>query len=160
MSTTATNPAPAYVRSASESRNLSLMGVSISVLAGIVDSKDVTISEYTAEAGAPGPVLHWHKLSTEWFYILDGEFTFEIAGTQRAASAGDFVLVPPRTLHRFWNSASARSRMIFGFNRAGMEGYFEELFEMVKNEKQWPPADLTKLHALAERYDTFSPNQL
>ncbi len=160
MSTAKVAPGNAYVRPRTEAPTLSLMGVTIQVLAGGEDSDSVTLFDYSAAAGAPGPVLHWHAQSAEWFYVLEGQFTFEIDGQQVLAPAGAFVMVPPRTLHRFWNSGTTSARFTIGFNRPGMDGYFKELFEFVTGQPEWPPKDMARLQSLAARYDTFSPDKL
>jgi mannose-6-phosphate isomerase-like protein (cupin superfamily) len=160
MSATEIASSKLFLRPPTEARVLSLLGVSITVLAGLGDSDQFTLLEYSAEMGAPGPVPHWHKESTEWFYVTHGQFTFEIEGQQKPADAGTFVLVPPRTVHRFWNSAQGTSRFTIGFNRPAMDGYFDELFEFVRSQTVWPPRDMARLEEIAERFDTFSPARL
>jgi hypothetical protein len=46
------------------------------------------------------------------------------------------------------------------FNPGGMEGYFAELFELIRGEGKWPLSDMGKVTALARRYDTYPPNEL
>ncbi|MDB5290839.1 MAG: hypothetical protein JWL69_2080 [Phycisphaerales bacterium] len=41
-----------------------------------------------------------------------------------------------------------------------MEGYFAELFELIRGEGKWPLSDMGKVTALARRYDTYPPNEL
>jgi len=50
-------------------------------------------------------------------------------------------------------------RYLCGFDRPGMQGYFEELTKFVASAPSWPPADMAPVIALAERYDTFSPSE-
>ncbi len=149
-----------YPRTREVSRAISHLGVTVATLVGAEDSQALTLLDYTAVAGAPGPVPHFHLESSEWFYVLEGQFTFEIEGREVKAGAGSLTLVPPRTIHRFWNSAPASSRQLIGFNRPGMEQYFEELFAFVRSQPSWPPKDIAGLEAIAERYDTFSPGKL
>lgn len=136
------------------------MGVSISVLVGDSDAQDFTVLQYRAEAGAPGPLPHFHRKATEWFHITEGQFTFEVDGEQIIGEPGATVLVPPEVVHCFHNTSETASSMTFGFNRSGMERYFDELFSFVKAQRVWPPAERSRLATIAERYDTFSPGRL
>lgn len=47
-----------------------------------------------------GPGLHWHPYA-ETFVVLAGRGRFLRGGEELVATAGDLVVVPPRTLHRF-----------------------------------------------------------
>ena len=40
---------------------------------------------------------------------------------------------------------------------AGLEDYFAELQELIKQEPAWPPRDMEKVVALMAKYDTFAP---
>ncbi|HEY0418744.1 MAG TPA: hypothetical protein VGC80_04425, partial [Acetobacteraceae bacterium] len=57
-----------------------------------------------------------------------------------------------------WRNALRDERLefLFGFDRAGMDGYFRELLAIAGNATTWPPADPAELLALGERYDTFT----
>lgn len=135
---------------------LSHMGVEITILAGAATASDHTLIEYVAPPLFPGPQLHWHLRSTEWFYIMEGEITFEVESNQLAAAAAQFVEVPARTPHRWWNAQPQRARMLIGFTQPSLDGYFEELFDYAKKLSAWPPTNPIFVTALAERYDTFT----
>jgi hypothetical protein len=45
-----------------------------------------------------GPPLHAHPFE-EWFYILEGSFLFELAGTPFSVAVGDFVHAPSNEPH-------------------------------------------------------------
>ena len=69
---------------------------------------------------------HVHHREEESFYILDGEFGFEVGDAQFVAGAGSFVLGPRDIPHRFWNAGSAPGRFLLLISPAGLEPFFEE----------------------------------
>jgi mannose-6-phosphate isomerase-like protein (cupin superfamily) len=60
----------------------------------------------TDEAGA-GPALHQHPYD-ETFVMHGGEAEFTVAGRVLVARAGQVVVVPPQTPHKFRNIGSDR----------------------------------------------------
>src|ERR1700738_5170893 len=47
------------------------------------------------------PPLHVHKNEDEWFYLLDGEMTFHVAGENYSGTPGTFVSFPRGIPHTF-----------------------------------------------------------
>lgn len=62
----------------------------------------------------PGEAMspHQHFESEEIVYLLDGQGSITIAATERAVSAGEVVLVPPRTNHALANPGGMVLRAI------------------------------------------------
>lgn len=58
-----------------------------------------------------GPKLHTHPYA-EVFVIQEGEVTFTVGDETIPAVAGQIVIVPPETPHKFVNSGSGRARHI------------------------------------------------
>jgi mannose-6-phosphate isomerase-like protein (cupin superfamily) len=58
-----------------------------------------------------GPGLHTHAYH-EVFIVGEGTGTFIAGDEERVASAGEIVIVPPETPHRFLNSGDGPLRMI------------------------------------------------
>jgi mannose-6-phosphate isomerase-like protein (cupin superfamily) len=58
-----------------------------------------------------GPGLHRHAYE-EIFILQEGQGTFTAADEQREARAGEIVVVPPDTPHRFVNSGEGPLRLI------------------------------------------------
>src|ERR1051326_8412067 len=50
-----------------------------------------------------GPPLHRHSREDESFYILEGEFVFEVDGKLLQAGPGSSVFAPRGTVHLFQN---------------------------------------------------------
>jgi mannose-6-phosphate isomerase-like protein (cupin superfamily) len=60
----------------------------------------------TAEPGA-GPRLHQHPYD-ETFVVHSGEVDFTVAGERMTARAGQVLVVPPWTPHKFANRGAGR----------------------------------------------------
>ena len=62
-------------------------------------------------APGEGPRLHRHRYR-EVFVVLEGEATFTLGEEQRVAGAGDVVVAPAGTPHRFVNTGNGRLRQV------------------------------------------------
>lgn len=137
---------------------LSSLGVEIALKTGSAQTDGQwVLLEYSAPPRFAGPPPHWHKLTTEIFYVLDGELSVQIDGELRAIGAGGCVLIPPGVIHAFGNPHNAPTRFLLVASPAGLDHYFAELEAMTRSEPSWPPHDLTALRALMARYDTYTP---
>jgi quercetin dioxygenase-like cupin family protein len=65
--------------------------------------------EVTPEGHVPG--THVHPVQEERFEVLEGELTFRKGLSTVVGGAGDVVIVPPGTAHRFANSGRKRARV-------------------------------------------------
>jgi mannose-6-phosphate isomerase-like protein (cupin superfamily) len=74
-----------------------------------------------------GPPLHVHHREDEGFYILDGDYVFEVDGRRIAAHTGDFLWVPRDVPHCFQNIGSTPGRILLTLEPAGIEDFFAEL---------------------------------
>ncbi|MGA9522785.1 MAG: cupin domain-containing protein [Myxococcaceae bacterium] len=72
--------------------------------------------------GASGESLNTHRESDQVLLVLEGEVDAEIGGEQRHLKAGDVVIVPAGTPHRFSN---AGSQTALTFNVYGPPAYPE-----------------------------------
>jgi quercetin dioxygenase-like cupin family protein len=98
-------------------------------------------SYFTLLAGVQpnaGPPPHVHHLEDEQFYVLDGELTFSVGDQTFQVQAGDFVHIPRETVHSFKNGGMP-SRLLVTFSPAGIEGFFREVGELVKDRSASPP---------------------
>jgi mannose-6-phosphate isomerase-like protein (cupin superfamily) len=86
-----------------------------------------SLIEWEAEAGSPSPPVHIHHKTDEGFYVLEGEFGFQMDGAVTHAGPGIHVLVPMGRAHTFWNSGSAPARCLIVLSPPGFEAYFREL---------------------------------
>ena len=86
-----------------------------------------------------GPPPHIHRREEEAFYILEGTLDITLGDKQLKASAGDFVHTPRGTVHTFRNAGNVNARMLVVCSPAGLEKYFEEVFEPVQDLSASPP---------------------
>ena len=76
------------------------------------DFGDVNLSFfYTDTEPGRGPVLHQHPYE-EVFVILEGQASFTIAGQTLEAEAGDVLLAPANTPHKFVSTGAGRLKTI------------------------------------------------
>jgi quercetin dioxygenase-like cupin family protein len=125
-----TNPAP-FVVKAGQSRfgeKTRLMGVSPNDIKVSTRDSGTTLSvlEYTGR-GKGGPPLHIHRQQDEMFYVLAGEYLFEVGGERHRLAAGDLIFLPRGVPHTF-AQLTDEGRMLFLLQPAGkMEDYFRAL---------------------------------
>jgi quercetin dioxygenase-like cupin family protein len=97
---------------------------------------------FAMEAHVPqggGPPPHIHSREDEALYILDGELEIQLGDELRTASRGDFVWLPKGVPHRFTNISDKPMRMVLSFMPAGIEQFFEEVFEEAEDRSAEPP---------------------
>jgi mannose-6-phosphate isomerase-like protein (cupin superfamily) len=94
-----------------------------------------------------GPPLHSHAFE-EFFYILTGEFLFEMNGESFNATPGDFVHAASGVPHVFQNITDQNARMLVLTRPGGIESYFAELEACSMRD----PGNIAALNAIAPRY--------
>ena len=73
-----------------------------------------------------GPPRHVHHCEDETYYMLTGEFLFEVGGTKYSLLPGSTIYAPRDVPHCWANVATAESRMIMACTPGGFEGFFDE----------------------------------
>lgn len=103
-----------------------------------------------------GPPPHIHTREAESFYVVSGSLEILLGDSTYQAKSGDFVFVPPGTLHRFKNVGGGTAVQLVTFAPAGMEGFFREAFPPVTDRKAPPPpvtdALIQKMNQVAPKY--------
>ncbi len=74
-----------------------------------------------------GPPLHVHHVQDEWWYILEGNFLFEVDGEEIHARAGDTVFAPHGSRHAYMNTGQTPARSLVTVVPGGLDLFFEEL---------------------------------
>lgn len=119
-----------------EHRSLGISSISFKVVPQ--DSNGIFIIENSfREKG--GPARHLHHGQDEWFYVLEGEFLFEVGQEEFRLKPGDSLL-GPREVPHVWAFAGGapRGRILIAFLPAGkMEAFFRE----VTKANAMPPQD-------------------
>mgnify|MGYP003877294791 CR=1 FL=1 len=74
-----------------------------------------------------GPDRHLHHEQDELFYVLEGEFLFEIGSGRFRLKTGDCVLGPRGVPHAYLFLGNETGRLLISYAPAGkMEAYFEQ----------------------------------
>lgn len=76
----------------------------------LVESEELTISEFDYGPGERGAPRHVHREHADAFLVLDGEFTFHLHDGSRELPAGTLVVFPPGVVHGFDNDSSGHTR--------------------------------------------------
>jgi mannose-6-phosphate isomerase-like protein (cupin superfamily) len=86
----------------------------------------LVVFESTTSPGN-GPGLHKHANQDEWWYVLEGEFVFQVGEQKFRANAGASIFGPRTVPHSFLSVSTTPGKMIITFQPAGrMEAFFEE----------------------------------
>ncbi|MGH2410883.1 MAG: cupin domain-containing protein [Chloroflexota bacterium] len=77
-----------------------------------------------------GPARHLHYDQDEWFYVLDGEFLFEVGNERFRLNPGDCLLAPRQVPHVWASVGATGGRILVVFVPAGsMEAFFREVMQ-------------------------------
>jgi quercetin dioxygenase-like cupin family protein len=95
-------------------------------LAGDETAGRCAIMEIRTAPGG-GPPLHRHNNEDEWFYVLEGEYMFEVDGARIRATAGASLLARRGTAHAFENTGAAPGRLLVVSEPAGLDEFFRDL---------------------------------
>lgn len=89
------------------------------------DNNNLGVFEITVAPHA-GPARHFHFEQDEWFYILEGEFIFEVGQERLEVKPGDSLYGPRKIPHVWANAGNEPGKMLFLLTPAGqMEAFFE-----------------------------------
>lgn len=87
---------------------------------------DLTIFEYTGNAKG-GPPLHVHPKQDEIFFILEGEYAFQVGEEKYQLKTGDTIFLPRKVPHTF-AQLTDKGKMLFFMQPSGkMEDYFRKI---------------------------------
>lgn len=141
-------PAPNLVSSGEDRfgdhRGLGISHIDFKVVAQ--DNPNVFILENTFHQKG-GPARHLHYDQDEWFYVLEGEFVFEIGKERFRVRPGDSLLGPRKVPHVWAFDGSTIGRILIVFTPAGkMEAFFREVTKTNAMPIQDP--DLWRAHGM------------
>ena len=89
-----------------------------------------------------GPPMHRHGQQDEYWYILEGEFKFEVDGREIHASTGATVFAPRGSRHTFQNVGNGPGRTLTTVIPGGIDLFFEELESSAPRGSITEPAKL------------------
>lgn len=89
-------------------------------------SGDLTVFEYTGNEKG-GPPLHFHANQDEIFFILEGEYLFQVGDDKHNLKAGDTIFLP-RTVPHAFAQLTEKGKTFFLFQPSGkMEDFFRTI---------------------------------
>jgi putative ABC transport system substrate-binding protein len=98
---------------------------------------------YTSTLGG-GPPLHIHRAEDEFFYVLSGEFYFQLGDCNiMRTPAGSFVFIPEDMVHTFQHIGPEPGVLLGSVHPGGFEGLFQGL----------PGADAETVKALFKKHN-------
>lgn len=96
---------------------------------------DLAVFEQTGLTPNGGPPLHIHPYQDEWFYVIEGNYKFQVGEDKYELKTGDTIFLPRNIQHAFIQ-LSEKGKMIVSYLPAGkMEHFF-----MVTDQWTTPPS--------------------
>lgn len=109
-------------------KHYKMKGVTLNNLDIKISGKDtgqeLAVFEQTGLTPNGGPPLHIHPNQDEWFYVIEGDYRFQVGEDQYSLKPGDTIFLPRGVSHAFIQ-LSEKGKMIVSYLPAGkMEGFF------------------------------------
>lgn len=121
----------AFLMECGEGQKINVLGDEVVVK---ISSRD-TAGEFAVFEGRTrpqhGPPLHRHLDQDEYWYILEGEYRFEVDGREIYGGPGDVVFAPRGSRHTFQNMGDTAGRVVTTVVPGGLDLFFEELETVV-----------------------------
>lgn len=93
-------------------------------ISGKDTENDLAVFEQTGLTPKGGPPLHIHPNQDEWFYVIEGEYLFQVGEEKYPMKAGDTIFLPQKVQHAFIQ-LTEKGKMIVSYLPAGkMEDFF------------------------------------
>ena len=93
-----------------------------------------------------GPPRHLHYSQEEWFYVMEGEYVFEVGQERMRLTPGDSLLAPRQVPHVWAYVGDKPGKILIGFQPAGkMETFFQEaarLRDFAADQKLYRACDM------------------
>jgi quercetin dioxygenase-like cupin family protein len=105
-----------------------MKGVTLNTLdikiSGEDTDNDLAVFEQIGLTPNGGPPLHIHPYQDEWFYVIEGEYKFQVGEEKYQMKAGDTIFLPRNVQHAFVQ-LTEKGKMIVSYLPAGkMEHFF------------------------------------
>jgi len=106
-----------------------MKGVTLNILdikiSGNDTENDLAVFEQTGLTPNGGPPLHIHPFQDEWFYVIEGEYKFQVGDDKYQGKSGDTIFFPRNVQHAFIQ-LTEKGKMIVSYFPAGkMEAFFK-----------------------------------
>jgi quercetin dioxygenase-like cupin family protein len=137
---------------AGEGKRVAVGGTESYILAKVTGADTeghYSLLESRSAPGFGGPPPHLHRTFDEAFYVLEGEYLFQVGERRLTAGPGTFVFIPRGTVHAFSNPGSNPARTLITLSPPGFERFFEEQAELAQSLSNLSAI----MKALATKYD-------
>jgi quercetin dioxygenase-like cupin family protein len=110
-------------------KHYKMKGVTLNTLdikiSGSDTENDLVVFEQTGLTPNGGPPLHIHPFQDEWFYVIEGEYLFQVGDRKYSMKPGDTIFLPRNIPHAFIQ-LTEHGKMIVSYLPAGkMEAFFQ-----------------------------------
>lgn len=145
----------ARLRPASTPLDLVTSTSEIGVLATSVSTGgDFGLYRYAMPGPPTGPSAHFHRTISESFFVLSGTVRLYDGRAWVDATEGDFLFVPPGSVHAFRNESGERAEMLLLFSPgAPREAYFRALAEQAARGVVLSPQERRAFLAEHDQYE-------
>lgn len=93
-------------------------------ISGKDTENDLAVFEQTGLTPKGGPPLHVHPNQDEWFYVVEGDYLFQVGEDKFQMKGGDTIFLPRNVPHAFVQ-LTEKGKMIVSYLPAGkMEAFF------------------------------------
>lgn len=92
-----------------------------------------------------GPPRHIHHREDEWYYVLAGEFLFEVDGVKYTLPVGGSIWAPRDIPHVWANRSTTEGRLILMSQPGGFENFFDALGKGMIDKVS--PAQMEQIYA-------------
>jgi mannose-6-phosphate isomerase-like protein (cupin superfamily) len=107
-----------------KSRSIGFNTTTFKVGTGDTQGALFAMEQHSMKAG--GPPLHLHHEQDEFWYVISGEYVFQVGSERFRAQAGDCLLGPRDLPHAYAFVGPSDGRILIAFTPAGkMQEYFE-----------------------------------
>ncbi len=105
-----------------------MKGVTLNTLDIKISGKDtnneLAVFEQIGLTPYGGPPLHIHPYQDEWFYVLEGNYLFQVGDEKYSMKSGETIFLPRNVKHAFIQ-LTPQARTIVSYQPAGkMEAFF------------------------------------
>lgn len=93
-------------------------------LAGADTGSEVAVLHFRVPK-LTAPPLHLHSREDEWFWVLEGDLTWEVDGQRYRGGAGASAFAPRGMAHAYQNFREEEARLLVMVTPAGLDRFFE-----------------------------------
>lgn len=94
-------------------------------ISGKDTDKEWAVFEQSGLSPNGGPPLHIHPFQDEWFYVIEGDYLFQVGDDTYPMRAGDTIFLPRNVQHAFIQLTEVGKMIVSYLPDGKMEDFFE-----------------------------------